>query len=81
MTALIADPKEAKTFLDAHPHIQYFEVLFTSMSGVPRGKNLRRHDLLAIYEHGRYLPGTMLALSISGENSGAWISAAGSASG
>lgn len=64
----IADIAEARDFLDRHPEVQNIQIIFTNQSGVPRGKNLRRHDLLPIYEHGRYLPGTMLALDITGED-------------
>ena len=49
----IADPKEVKTFLEKHPEIQFFEILFTNMAGVPRGKRLRRHEIEAVYAQGR----------------------------
>ena len=68
MTKLVADIAEAREFLDKNPDIEFIQLVFTNQSGVPRGKNLRRHDLLPIYEHGRYLPGTMLALDITGED-------------
>jgi glutamine synthetase len=41
----VADRTEAEAFLAAHPDIAFFEVIFTGMSGVPRGKRLRRHEL------------------------------------
>jgi len=68
MTSTIADPAEAKSFLDAHPQIQFFEVLFTNMSGVPRGKRLRRHEIMAVYEYGRFLPGSILVTDITGQD-------------
>jgi glutamine synthetase len=68
MTALVADVAEAEEFLAKNPDIDTVQIVFTNQSGVPRGKNLRRHDLLAIYQHARYLPGTMLALDITGED-------------
>ena len=68
MTTRVADIAEAREFLDKNPDIEFIQLVFTNQSGVPRGKNLRRHDLLPIYEHGRYLPGTMLALDITGED-------------
>ena len=68
MSKLVADIAEARGFLDKNPDIEFIQLVFTNQSGVPRGKNLRRHDLLPIYEHGRYLPGTMLALDITGED-------------
>jgi glutamine synthetase len=64
----IADPKEAKLFLDAHPQIQFLEIVFTNMAGVPRGKRLRRHEIAAVYEHGRFLPGSILVNDITGQD-------------
>jgi glutamine synthetase len=64
----IADPLEARQFLDAHPEVQFFEVLFTAMSGVPRGKRLRRHELMAVYEYGRFLPGSVLVCDVTGQD-------------
>ncbi len=64
----IADPAEARRFLDAHPEVQFFEILFTALSGVPRGKRLRRHELMAIYEYGRFLPGSVLVCDITGRD-------------
>ncbi|BBF80627.1 glutamine synthetase family protein [Asticcacaulis excentricus] len=63
---MVATVDEAKAFLEAHPHINYFEILFTSMTGVPRGKRLRRHELLPIYEYGRFLPGSILVVDTLG---------------
>lgn len=65
---MIATPDEAKAFLAEHPEIAYFEVLFTSMTGVPRGKRLRRHELMAVYEYGRFLPGSILVVDTTGND-------------
>ena len=62
----VATPDECKAFLDANPQIQYFDVFFTSMTGVPRGKRLRRHELMPIYEYGRFLPGSILVVDTNG---------------
>jgi glutamine synthetase len=64
----IADPKEATAFLEAHPEIQFFEIVFTNMAGVPRGKRLRRHEIMAVYEQGRFLPGSILVNDITGQD-------------
>ena len=64
----IASPDEAQKFLDAHPGVEFFEVLFSSMTGVPRGKRLRRHELLAVYENGRFLPGSVLVVDTTGQD-------------
>ena len=64
----IADAAEVRAFLEAHPEIQFFEILFTALSGVPRGKRLRRHEILAVYEYGRFLPGSILVCDVTGQD-------------
>ena len=64
----VADPDEARRFLDAHPEIDFFEVIFTALSGVPRGKRLRRHEIMAVFEYGRFLPGSVLVCDITGQD-------------
>lgn len=68
MAAKFADVSEAKVFLDAHPEMQFFEILYTGLSGVPRGKRLRRHELMPLYEIGRFLPSSMLVTDITGQD-------------
>jgi glutamine synthetase len=63
-----ASRAELDAFLDAHPEIQFFDVLFTSLSGVPRGKRLRRHELAGVYDYGRFLPGSILVVDITGQD-------------
>jgi len=65
---LAADPEDARQFLSAHPEVEFFELLFTALCGVPRGKRLRRHELLPIYEYGRFLPGSVLVCDITGQD-------------
>jgi glutamine synthetase len=65
---LIADPQEARGFLAENPGIDFVEVIFTALSGVPRGKRLRRHELMAVYEYGRFLPGSILVCDITGQD-------------
>ena len=67
-TSPVADPLEARRFLDAHPDIAFFEVIFTGLSGVPRGKRLRRHELMAVYDYGRFLPGSILVCDVTGQD-------------
>ena len=64
----IADPKEAKAFLDAHPEMQFFEIVYAGLSGVPRGKRLRRNELTPLYESGRFLPSSLLVTDITGKD-------------
>lgn len=68
MNAMIADVSEAQAFLDAHPEMQFFEIIYTGLSGVPRGKRLRRHELMPLYEQGRFLPSSMLVTDITGQD-------------
>src|SRR6201998_3242263 len=63
-----ASPEEARRFLAEHPHIEVFEILFTALSGVPRGKRLRRHELIPVYETGRFLPGSVLVCDVTGRD-------------
>ncbi len=64
----IADPAEARAFLAAHPQVQFLELIFSNLSGVPRGKRLRRHEILPVYEQGRFLPGSILVCDITGQD-------------
>ena len=59
---------EAKAFLDAHPEIEAFDILLTDINGVGRGKIIRRHELLGLYEGGRHMPISILGLDITGED-------------
>ena len=68
MTPLVADPQECRDFLAAHPQVRFVEVFFTSMTGVPRGKRLRVHELQAVYDYGRFLPGSILVVDTNGED-------------
>jgi glutamine synthetase len=62
----VADPQECRDFLAAHPQVKYVDVFFTSMTGVPRGKRLRIHELQAVYDYGRFLPGSILVVDTNG---------------
>lgn len=68
MVPLVADPQECRDFLAAHPQVRFVEVFFTSMTGVPRGKRLRIHELQAVYDYGRFLPGSILVVDTAGED-------------
>lgn len=61
-------PDEARAFLDAHPDDEAIDILLTDLNGIGRGKTIRRHELLSIYESGRHLPGSILGLDICSED-------------
>lgn len=63
-----ADPQEARDFLARHPEVRRIELMLIDANGVPRGKLLHRDELLAVYESGRPLPSSILALTIQGED-------------
>src|SRR5690606_17470707 len=64
----IAPLSEAQEFFKAHPDIDAVDIIFTNMAGVPRGKRLRQHEVLAVYENGRFLPGSVLVVDITGRD-------------
>ncbi|TGS35796.1 glutamine synthetase, partial [Mesorhizobium sp. M1D.F.Ca.ET.184.01.1.1] len=53
-------PAEAKAFLDAHPEIEAFDIVLTDANGIGRGKIVRRHELMGIFENGRHMPISIL---------------------
>jgi glutamine synthetase len=67
---------EARGFLDAHPDIESFHMIFTDLSGVARGKILRREEVLGAFENGRFLPGSVMSIDATGrdveETGGVW---------
>ena len=67
-SSLIASRAEAEAFFAAHPDIDAVDIIFTNFSGVPRGKRLRKHEVLAVYETGRFLPGSLLVVDITGRD-------------
>lgn len=65
-SSTIASLDEARAFFAANPDVDAVDIIFTNMSGVPRGKRLRQHEALAVYETGRFLPGSLLVVDITG---------------
>jgi glutamine synthetase len=62
----IATAADWADFLALHPQVESVDLLFTPMSGVPRGKRLRAHEMDAVYRSGRFLPGSLLVTDITG---------------
>lgn len=61
-----ASHDELKAFLAAHPRVEYFEAYFTALSGVPRGKRLRRSEMDKLFSGTALLPGSIASLDILG---------------
>ena len=47
---------EAKAFLDANPGVQWIDAFVFDMNGIPRGKRIRRSDLLGVVTDGLTMP-------------------------
>lgn len=63
-----ATPAEAEAFLAAHPEVQAIDILLHDSNGIGRGKIIRRHELMSVFEGGRHLPISILGLDIVGED-------------
>jgi glutamine synthetase len=57
---------ELQQFLHQYSDIDAVQVLLTDPSGVIRGKMLRRHELAALFSHGRNVAGSILGLDVTG---------------
>jgi glutamine synthetase len=64
--ATAADTAELARFLERHPGISFLDVYYTNLAGVPRGKRLRAHEFAGVFEQGRFLPGSVLVVDITG---------------
>jgi glutamine synthetase len=58
--------RELEQFLRQHPDIDTVQVMLTDPAGVARGKNLRRHELEALFSQGRNVAGSILGLDVTG---------------
>jgi glutamine synthetase len=67
-SATIAGVEEAKAFFAANPHVDSIEMIYTDFGGVPRGKRLRQHEVIAVYESGRMFPGSITVVDIRGQD-------------
>jgi glutamine synthetase len=47
---------EAQAFLGANPHVQWIDAFVFDMNGIPRGKRIRRSDLLGVAKNGLMMP-------------------------
>ena len=61
-----SDQAEAEAFLAAHPDIEAFDIVLHDANGIGRGKIIRRHELVPVYQSGRHMPISILGLDICG---------------
>lgn len=58
--------EEAKEFLAANPTVQWIDAFVLDMNGHPRGKRLRRDDLLGVAKSGMMLPASVFIMDPRG---------------
>jgi glutamine synthetase len=59
---------EAEAFLGAHRDVTHIAMIFTDLCGVARGKLLTREELVNAYKNGRYFPGSMMSIDVTGRD-------------
>ena len=64
-SGVVAPRSEAEAFFKANPDVDSIEMIYTDMGGVPRGKRLRQHVVMAVYESGRMFPGSITVVDIT----------------
>jgi glutamine synthetase len=62
MTDARLTPDEAKAFLDANPGVQWIDAFLFDMNGIPRGKRIRRSDLLSVAKNGLMMPSSVFIM-------------------
>jgi glutamine synthetase len=65
-TAVLAD--EAKAFLDSHPSVQWIDIVLFDINGMPRGKRVRRGDLIGTAKSGLMMPASVYVLDPRGNS-------------
>ena len=58
--------KNAEEFLQAHPELQFIDLLIPDMNGIVRGKRVDPSGLLKVFDRGIALPASIFALNIQG---------------
>jgi len=66
-----AAKREAQSFLDAHPDIQYLDAFVFDMNCIVRGKRYPRADIPHLYEKGLLLPYSAMVVDVTGDTSDA----------
>lgn len=67
-SATVAPLSEAEAFFAANPEIDSIEMIYTDFAGVPRGKRLRQHEVLDVYKQGRFFPGSITVVDVTGQD-------------
>lgn len=67
-SSIIAPKSEAEAFFASHPNVDSIEMIYTDFGGVPRGKRLRQHEVIDVYTQGRFFPGSITVVDITGQD-------------
>ncbi|HKZ96233.1 MAG TPA: glutamine synthetase family protein [Hyphomicrobiaceae bacterium] len=62
MTYALLTTEEAREFLDANPAVQWIDVFLFDLNGIPRGKRIRRADVLSAAKGGLMMPGSVFIM-------------------
>lgn len=62
--------EEATAFLDANPTVTWIDIVLFDMNGMPRGKRVRRADLVSTVKSGLLLPASVYVLDPRGNSIG-----------
>jgi glutamine synthetase len=68
MTDSFVTIEEATAFLDANPTVTWIDILLFDMNGMPRGKRVRRADLIGAAKNGLLLPASVYVLDPRGNS-------------
>jgi glutamine synthetase len=60
--------EEAAHFIDANPSVVWIDILLFDMNGMPRGKRVRRGDLVGVAKNGLLLPASVYVLDPRGNS-------------
>lgn len=60
------DSADAERFLQAHPDLQFVDLLIPDMNGIVRGKRVDPSALMKVFDRGIALPASIFALNIQG---------------
>ncbi|RAU17978.1 glutamine synthetase [Nitrincola tibetensis] len=61
-----SDLENAKAFVQAHPELQFVDLLIADMNGIVRGKRVDPSAIEKVFEKGVALPASIFALNIQG---------------
>ncbi len=66
MTTNYETVDNAKAFLSAHPDVRWIDLFTYDLNGIPRGKRLRRGDLVDAVQSGILIPGSVFIMDPRG---------------